>query len=147
MAVSLPLGEDAVNRRLLAGGASILDRVLGRSPTSGYDEVEQEAARAAPDAISESLESVARYDLRVRLRELRVPLLAVYGEQDNVVTPAAESEFNGYGTSMRRMLMSDCRHFPMLDRSSQFNRLLRDFLRADDLDSLELKDEWKRRIR
>jgi hypothetical protein len=35
----------------------------------------------------------------------------------------------------------------MLDRSSQFNRLLQDFLRTPDLKDLELKDEWVRRVR
>ncbi len=48
MAVSLPLGEESVNRRLLSGGSSIFDRVLGRSPTAGYGDVEQEASRTAP---------------------------------------------------------------------------------------------------
>jgi hypothetical protein len=49
---------------------------------------------------------------------------------------------------MRTMMIPQCRHFPMLDRSSQFNRLLLDFLRSsEDLNELELKAEWQRRIR
>jgi hypothetical protein len=44
--------------------------------------------------------------------------------------------------------MPEARHFPMLDRSSQFNRLLIDFMDAgSDLSQLELKDEWQRRVR
>jgi hypothetical protein len=35
----------------------------------------------------------------------------------------------------------------MLDQSSQFNRLLHDFLREPNLKDLELKDEWVRRVR
>ena len=36
----------------------------------------------------------------------------------------------------------------MLDRSSQFNRLLLDFLKSSgNLNDLALKDEWQRRVR
>ncbi len=148
MAVSLPLVGNAINKRFLSGGGSLFDRVLGRSPTAGYAEVEQEAGRASPDAISQSVQSVMNIDLRSRLSDLRVPLLLLYGEHDNVITPASPQDLNGLGKSVRLIIMPECRHFPMLDRSSQFNRLLVDFLEAsDDLSGLELKDEWQRRIR
>jgi len=41
-------------------------------------------------------------------------------------------------------------HFPMLDESSSFNRLLTDFLTLGSGESprqLQLKEEWKRRVR
>jgi len=45
-------------------------------------------------------------------------------------------------------LMPECKHFPMLDRSCQFNRLLFDYLQgSDDPGELELKRGWQRRIR
>jgi pimeloyl-ACP methyl ester carboxylesterase len=148
MAVSLPLGGDTINRRALLGGNSILDRMLGRSPTAGYADLEQEISRAAPDAINESVQSVVDLDLHPVLGSLQVPLLVLYGQQDNVVTPIDASALDGLGKSARLMIMPECRHFPMLDRSSQFSRLLLDFLKAsDDLDDLALKDEWQRRIR
>ena len=87
-------------------------------------------------------------DLRPRLSTLDRPLLVLYGENDGVITPSQPADFEGLGDSIRMLSMPEARHFPMLDRSSQFNRLLLDFLRAqDDLDGLELKDEWQRRIR
>jgi hypothetical protein len=50
--------------------------------------------------------------------------------------------------SRRTMMLPQCKHFPMLDRSSQFNRLLLDFLStSEDLNDLALKDEWQRRVR
>ncbi len=148
MAVSLPLVGNAINKRFLSGSGSLFDRVLGRSPTAGYEEVEQEAGRASPDAINQSVQSVMNIDIRSRLSELKVPLLLLYGENDNVVAPANPRDLGGLGKSVRMIIMPECRHFPMLDRSSQFNRLLMDFLEAsDDLSGLELKDEWQRRIR
>jgi 3-oxoadipate enol-lactonase len=148
MAVSLSLHGEAINRRLLSGGSSIFDRMLGRSPTAGYEDIEQEASRTVPDAITESVESVMNLDLRPRLPSLSVPLLVLYGENDGVVTPSQPSDFVSTGSSVRVLSMPDTRHFPMLDRSSQFNRLLLDFLNAEhDLSHLDLKDEWQRRVR
>jgi pimeloyl-ACP methyl ester carboxylesterase len=148
MAVSLPLVGESINRRFLSGGSSLFDRVLGRSPTAGYEDIEQEASRAAPDAINESVQSVMNLDLRPRLSTLSLPLLVLYGENDGVITPSTAADFEGLGNSIRVLSMPEARHFPMLDRSSQFNRLLLDFLNADaDLSDLELKDEWQRRVR
>ena len=61
-----------------------------------------------------------------------MPLLLVYGEQDNVVTPSDATQYAGVNNTVRTMLLPQCRHFPMLDRSSQFNRLLQDFLRTPE---------------
>ena len=148
MAVSLPVGSHSINQRILSGGGSILDRVLGRSPTAGYDAVESEIGQTAPNVISQSVESILQLDFHGILSRLSMPLLAVYGEQDSVVTPTDVSRFVGMNKSMRTIVIPQCKHFPMLDRSSQFNRLLLDFLRSSaDLNKLELKDEWQRRIR
>ncbi len=148
MAVSLPLVGAAINRRFLAGGGGFFDKMFGRSPLAGYEDVEKEANRAAPDAISQSVQSVMDIDLGPVLAALNVPLLALYGENDNVVTPAKEEDFESLGNSIRMLTMPQARHFPMLDRSSQFNRLLMDFLELEgDLSALELKEEWQRRIR
>ena len=110
--------------------------------------MQQEASRAAPDAIEQSVQSVIDTDLRPRLRNLGLPLLVVHGENDTVVAPSESSILTELGKSVRVVSMPEARHFPMLDRSSQFNRLLADFLDAeDDLSELELKDEWQRRVR
>jgi 3-oxoadipate enol-lactonase len=148
MAVSLPFSGETINRRFLAGGSSIFDRVLGRTPTGGYETIEQETSRAAPNAIHDSVESVAKLDLRSMLPELQHPLLVLYGENDSVVIPSPASKFHALSANVHVLSMPEARHFPMLDRSSQFNRLLLDFLGADsDLRQLALKDEWQRRVR
>jgi pimeloyl-ACP methyl ester carboxylesterase len=148
MAVSLPLRGDSINQKLLSGESSLWNRMLGRSPVTDYEDVKREIGRTSPDAISQSIQSVSHLDLSGKLRRLRAPLLVVYGEQDNVVTPEDVTGQIGMNRSMRTMMIPQCRHFPMLDRSSQFNRLLLDFLRSsEDLNELELKAEWQRRIR
>lgn len=148
MAVSLPLEGQAINQRILSNNGSILDRVLGRSPTAGYDDVESEIGQTAPTAIAQSIQSILRLDFHQMLKQLRSPLLVVYGQQDNVVTPDNVSKIVGANESMHTIYFPQCKHFPMLDRSSQFNRLLLDFLKSPrNLTALELKDEWQRRVR
>jgi pimeloyl-ACP methyl ester carboxylesterase len=143
----LPLGSGSINTRLSAGGGSFINRVIGRAQGENYDSVKAEYGRTAPEAIAKSVRSVMMMDLRATLRQLEMPLLLVYGEQDNVVEPRDADQFAGVNDTVRTMLLPQCRHFPMLDRSSQFNRLLQDFLRTPDVKSLELKDEWQRRLR
>jgi pimeloyl-ACP methyl ester carboxylesterase len=121
--------------------------VIGRSQGENYDSVKSEFGRAAPEAIEKSVRAVLRMDTRTLLRRLEMPLLLVYGENDNVVTPRDAAKHAGVNNSVRTMMLPQCRHFPMLDRSSQFNRLLQDFLRTPDVKDLQLKDEWVRRLR
>jgi hypothetical protein len=53
-----------------------------------------------------------------------------------------------YAQNVRVVFLSGVRHFPMLEEKNKFNRLLMEFLTAGgDLDSLELKEEWQRRLR
>jgi pimeloyl-ACP methyl ester carboxylesterase len=148
MAVSMPLARESINERFLSGGGSIFDRVLGRSPTAGYEAIQREANRAAPTAIQESVRSVMDLDLQSQLQDLIPPLLVLYGENDGVVAPASASDFETQGISARVLSMPQARHFPMLDQSSQFNRLLADFLSADSpLEQVQIKEEWQRRVR
>ncbi len=147
MAISLPMGLDSVNQRLVSGGGAFVNRVIGRSQGENYDSVKSEFSRAAPEAIEKSVRAVLRMDTRTILRQLEMPLLLVYGENDNVVTPRDATRYAKVNNSVRTMMLPQCRHFPMLDRSSQFNRLLQDFLRAPDIKDLQLKDEWVRRLR
>ena len=43
--------------------------------------------------------------------------------------------------------LDDVKHFPMLEDKAQFVRLLKDFLEAADVSTLEMKEEWRRRKR
>jgi pimeloyl-ACP methyl ester carboxylesterase len=148
MAVGLPLDGDSINQRLRSGGGgSFINRVIGRAQGENYESVKSEYGRTAPEAIIKSVRSVEGMDLHAALKQLVQPLLLVYGEQDNVVTPHDAAQYAGVNNTVRTMMLPQCRHFPMLDRSSQFNRLLQDFLRTADLKELELKDEWVRRLR
>jgi len=85
-------------------------------------------------------------DMQRELQKIELPVLLVCGERDNIVSPYNSDSF-GETEFVRGIYLADSRHFPMLDERTKFNRLLRDFLIAVNLDSLSLKDEWRRQTR
>jgi pimeloyl-ACP methyl ester carboxylesterase len=147
MAVSLPLNGTALSRKIAAGGDGLLDRTLGRKQAQQtYPDVAQEADKADPDAITISIQSFTKMDLRLELEKITRPLLIVHGERDSLVTPPPADATQGMDENIRQIALKDSMHFPMMDEAAKFQRLLRDFL-ENDLASLELKEEWKRRAR
>jgi len=84
--------------------------------------------------------------LTPELEKISQPLLIVHGEKDTLITPPSLDAISDLEDTARQISLKDSLHFPMLDEATKFQRLLRDFLEGG-LDSLELRDEWKRRAR
>jgi len=147
--VSLPLTPDTISGRLLDfANHSVLAKMLWRRQIT-HEEVQQETEKVAKNAIALSVQSVIEVDAQVLIDQVRQPTLVIYGEKDNVVDPAPTANLNNRRPSMRPIGLAASRHFPMLEEANKFNRLLKDFLalEEDDLSTLELKEEWKRRTR
>ena len=150
LAVGLPLTADAINHRLLSAGPNEALARLFWHRQRPHEEVEMGVSKTARNAIALTVQSVARLELLDTLDEIDVPLLSVYGAQDNVISPdqAAELQANHYAA--RALVLAGTHHFPMLDQSAKFSRLLRDFMdvkNPDDLQDLTIKQEWRRRTR
>jgi pimeloyl-ACP methyl ester carboxylesterase len=115
-----------------------------------YPEVEIGLPKTASHAIALTIESVARLDLQRTLESIEVPLLTVYGAKDTVINPQQAAEFASNHYTARAIILPDCHHFPMLDQTAMFARLLLDFVEvggAQDLRDLAIKEEWRRRTR
>jgi pimeloyl-ACP methyl ester carboxylesterase len=146
MAVSMPLVGAAINRRLMTPGAlTMFDRAFNIQPPN-FEALQMEALKAEEEAVISSVRSVMGLDMQGELQQIDLPVLLVYGDRDDIVNPAAANDL-GDCESVRPIFLSDSRHFPMLDERTTFNRLLRDFLRAENLGSLSLKEEWRRQTR
>lgn len=147
MAVSCPLNYDAVNARLRTSTASDLVGWL----TNGTPEATAalaDASKADPQAISASMEGLRADGFFTGYRALNIPTLLVYGERDQAITIPSEETSNS--TMTQQITLEESGHFPMLDETVKFNRLLTDFLALESGASpseLELKEEWKRRVR
>jgi len=74
----------------------------------------------------------------------------VYGQHDPLVPPPATGESVNLPHMMHQVVLDNSGHFPMIDETARFNRLLTDFLALDSGMSpqdLQMKEEWKRRVR
>lgn len=149
MAISLPLTGAHIGRALstFGGGENAARAVLGRRIKS-YDEVDIEAAKTEGAAVVQSVRSVADQDIGALLRDSAVPVLLVAGADDPIVQPPDDALAANLSAHVHSIVFDGVQHYPMLEQSSKFCRLLRDFLTyQDDWDRMQLKDEWKRRMR
>lgn len=146
--VSVPLVGEAINRPLtsFSGSQDALMRLAARR--AKFPEVEMEVHKTDVSAVTDSMHSVIESDLRPVLPPLNIPVLLVYGGDDPLIKSPQQEWLQNCTDNVRAISVDGAHHFPMLEERNKFNRLLKDFLEAgDDLASLELKDEWQRRLR
>ena len=147
MAVSCPLDYQAVNARLRTGTPTELTEWLS-SRTPEATTALSDASRADVKAIADSMAGLQANNVYNNFRTLNIPCLLVYGEKDPaIVTPDGEYSLS---TMTHQVEMENSGHFPMIDETTRFNRLLTDFLALDSGLSpreLQMKEEWRRRVR
>jgi pimeloyl-ACP methyl ester carboxylesterase len=147
MAVSCPLDYLAVNARLkTASPGELSDWLSSRTPeaTAALSDTPKTDAQA----ISTSLVGLQSSETFSKFRALNIPCLLVYGDKDPAIT-TPDGEYS-LSTMTHQIEMESSGHFPMIDETSRFNRLLTDFLALDSGASpreLQMKDEWRRRVR
>lgn len=149
MAVSLPFSIRHMARALsgFAGNASPARAILGRK-VRAYEEVDLEADKTDPLAVARTVQAMADLDVAQVLHRLTVPVLLVYGLDDPVIRPPEDAALAQLDYHVYPLRLQGVQHYPMLDTTAKFNRLVRDFLlHGDNWDQIELKDEWKRRMR
>ena len=149
MAIGLPHSEDAISTRLRSAPPSELaEWLFGRSPISEVSRVE--APKADQKAILLSITTLNNVDLPNLRREVSIPCLLVHGQNDPVVDAPQIDQNGSLPEKAHLIIFEGSCHFPMLDEPGKFNRLLTDFLSLPSGESprqLQLKEEWKRRVR
>ena len=147
MAVSCPLDYAAVHNRLRAGSPLELTEWLSsRNPESIT--ALTDASKADAQAIAASMVGLQANNLFINFRNLNIPCLLVYGDKDQAIT--IPSEDYSLSTMTHQVSLESSGHFPMIDETVRFNRLLTDFLALDSGTSpreLQMKEEWRRRVR
>ena len=99
------------------------------------DEVVEDAARSTPAAVGKTL-SVARREIaRGRLarqaRIIKIPLLLIAGEEDQIVDPQGVGAWARSVDQAEVCLLDECGHLPMVERTSEFNAQILAFLTGD----------------
>ncbi len=149
MTVCLPNEQNSLNPRLnTANPLELASWLLDRS--TSIDSVFVEAPKADQKAIQSSITGLQQINPENLALNLETPCLMVYGQNDPAVTlpPIEKSLF--LPEHIHQIVFEQSGHFPMLDENSKFNRLLADFLSLGSSESprqLQLKEEWKRRVR
>ena len=148
MAISCPLDYQAVNPRFRAATTTLelTDLVSSRGPEATT--ALSDASKTDMKAIADSLVGLQANNVFSNFRTANIPCLLVYGDKDPViVTPDGEYSLS---TMTHQVELEGSGHFPMIDETTRFNRLLTDFLALDSGLSpreLQMKEEWRRRVR
>lgn len=147
MAISCPLDYQAVNARLRTGTPTELTEWLS-SRTPEATTALSDASKTDAKAIADSLAALQANNVFNGFRALNIPCLLVYGDKDPaIVIPDGEYSLS---TMTHQVELESSGHFPMIDETTRFNRLLTDFLALDSGTSprdLQMKEEWRRRVR
>jgi len=147
MAVNCPLHINAVNSKLRTSSPQELtDWLSSRTPEATT--ALSDAAKADGQAVSASIVGLETDNLYSNFRNLNIPCLLVYGEKDPAIF--APDENFSLSSMTHPVYLDGSAHFPMIDETIRFNRLLTDFLALDSGVSpseLQMKEEWKRRVR
>jgi pimeloyl-ACP methyl ester carboxylesterase len=149
MVVALPERANHLNGRLNSTSpADLAEWLLGHDPL--HEAARSEANKADPSAVLTSLAALSQIELERLPLNLSTPCLMVYGQNDPLVAGPSLEQSNTLPEHIHQVVFEGAGHFPMLDDSSKFNRLLGDFLALASGESprqLQLKEEWKRRVR
>jgi pimeloyl-ACP methyl ester carboxylesterase len=149
MAINSPLDAGSVNGRLRSATvAELVDWLSTRTPEALA--ALSDAVKSDPRAVAASMGSFQANGLFNEFRAVKVPCLLVYGQNDpSIRVPSLDSTLP-LGLHVHQINLEDSGHYPMIDESAKFNRLLTDFLALESGLSpreLQLKEEWKRRVR
>lgn len=147
MAIACPLTYDLINSRLrTAPSQELSDWLSNKSPEAAT--ALSDAPKTDIKAISNSFVGLEANNLFGDFKALDIPTLLVYGEKDQAITmPAYDTSIS---TFTHQVNLDGSGHFPMIEETIKFNRLLTDFLALDSGASpneLQMKEEWKRRVR
>jgi pimeloyl-ACP methyl ester carboxylesterase len=149
LAVSCPLEESSLSGRLRGTlPVDLAGWLLGKSPLA--EPVLTDAPKTDPQALAAALAGVAGAKVKEAADSLGTSRLFVNGQNDPAILPLDLDQIASLPESAHAILFEQSGHFPMLDESSKFNRLLVDFLSLASGESprqLQLKEEWKRRVR
>lgn len=95
----------------------------------------EDAAMSTPAAASQTLSITRREIAGGRLarqaRIIKVPVLLVAGEEDQIVDPQAVGVWARGISQAEVVLMDECGHLPMIERTSEFNAQILAFLTGD----------------
>ncbi len=147
--VSCPMSENSLNEKLFLEtpfelASSLLDKDVDAHL------VMEEIHKTDLQAMRVSLQEIKDMELQNLWKVGQHRTLFLHGEADQAITSPSERRFLILPDHMHGILIEDGGHFPMLEDTSKFSRLVVDFLMLESDVSprtLSIKDKWIRRVR
>ena len=137
--ISIPLVGELVYKPHLISKAAMVKRIFFRPPAI-LDDILPELLRVrclphAPQVMLQSVRSGVnllglrrKHHIVDRLRDLPLPVLAVWGEDDLVIPPVKAEDVKRALPRSTVHVLSECGHWPHMEKPEEFNRILTDFL-------------------
>ena len=137
--ISVPVLGELIYKPHLISKAAIVKRIFFRPPAF-LDEILPEMLRVrclphAPQVMLRSVRSGVnllglrrKHHIADRLRDLPIPLLAVWGEEDLVIPPFKAEDVQLALPCSTVHVLPECGHWPHMEKPEEFNRILTDFL-------------------
>jgi hypothetical protein len=116
-------------------------------PSDLTEEVIEDSGRSTPAAVGQTLGVARREISRGRLarqaRIIKIPLLLIGGEEDQIVDPQSVGAWARSVDQAEVCLLDECGHLPMIERTAEFNAQILAFLTGDTryLDYVETTSE------
>ncbi len=149
LAIGMPLETKLINNRMQqTAPEDLAEWLLGATPEAQAARIE--APKADQNAILRTIDNLESIQLTAFPDRLQTPCLLVNGENDPAILKAPSEKLDALPEHFHHISFADSGHFPMLDHPGRFNRLMKDFLSLESGESpknLQLKEEWKRRLR
>ncbi len=149
MAVSSPLDLGSLNPRLMTAPPPELASWLSDGRPESLEAL-TDAAKSDPVAAPTSINTFQFDGMFSAIRGSHLPCLFVYGANDPCLRVPSVDSTTPLGQNAYQVTLESSGHFPMLDEADRFNRLLTDFLALPfgaSAAQLQLREEWKRRVR
>lgn len=149
MVISIPAkGEAYVERVSRLSTTELANRLLEQNPA--VDAARKDVDKTDLKAVSTSLEEMGALNLDALYQQMNTASLLVHGLKDPLLQNMDGSSNGGLPNMFHQVVFDESGHFPMLDQPNKFHRLMKDFLDLPSGESprqLQLKEEWKRRVR
>lgn len=108
----------------------IVSRSLFPSPDQEYlrEAFTNELLSANPKAYRKMIRALYRYDVRLRLSEIQIPILIVSGEKDTTVPISIQSKLTLGIHNSKHIIIPDAGHAVIVEKPDQMNTTLIEFL-------------------
>jgi pimeloyl-ACP methyl ester carboxylesterase len=146
-----PFSYSALSQRLRTATIDELAYwLLSRLPAGESARVD--APKADQNAIMASLDELQGNEDKLidTITNIQKPTILVFGQNDPAIEAPPHHLLEELPEYLHYIIFEQSGHFPMLDEPRKYNRLMIDFLSLSSGESpkkLQLKEEWKRRVR